>query len=94
MLKTGNDSRRTRDNPAQEKSERKYRELVDEAATIILRWDGNGDVTFFNEYAQKFFGFPEEEIIGKNVVGTIVPETEFTGRDLVNLMKEICLDPA
>ena len=79
---------------AMEKSERKYRELVEEAATIILRWDINGDVTFFNEYAQKFFGFNEEEILGKNVVGTIVPETEFTGRDLARLMEEICRDPA
>jgi PAS domain S-box-containing protein len=79
---------------ALEKSERKYRELVDEAATIILRWDIKGNVTFFNEYAQKFFGFPEDEILGKNVVGTIVPETEFTGRDLALLMEEICKDPA
>ena len=79
---------------ALKKSERKYRELVDEAATIILRWDVKGNVTFFNEYAQSFFGFKEEEILGKNVVGTIVPETEFTGRDLALLMEEICHDPA
>ncbi|KPJ94005.1 MAG: hypothetical protein AMJ53_06105, partial [Gammaproteobacteria bacterium SG8_11] len=79
---------------ALEKSERKYRELVNEAATIILRWDINGNVTFFNEYAQSFFGFSEAEILGKNVVGTIVPETEFTGRDLAQLMEEICLDPS
>ena len=79
---------------ALEKSEQKYRELVDEAATIILRWDIKGNVTFFNEYAQKFFGFTEDEIIGKNVVGTIVPETEFTGRDLALLMEEICKDPS
>lgn len=77
-----------------QKSEQKYRELVNEAATIILRWDINGNVTFFNEYAQSFFGFIQEEIVGKNVVGTIVPETEFTGRDLALLMVEICRDPA
>ena len=78
---------------ALEKSERKYRELVNEAATIILRWDVNGNVTFFNEYAQSFFGFREGEILGRNVVGTIVPATEFTGRDLAVLMEEICRDP-
>lgn len=78
---------------ALEKSERKYRELVEEASTIILRWDVDGNVTFFNEYAQKFFGFTEEEILGKNVVGTIVPSTELTGRDLAQLMKEIQHDP-
>ncbi len=75
-------------------SENKYRELVDEAASIILRWDTRGHVTFFNEFAQGFFGFSEQEIIGRSVVGTIVPEQEFSGRDLSQLMKEICLDPA
>ncbi|MGD8569992.1 MAG: PAS domain S-box protein [Gammaproteobacteria bacterium] len=78
---------------ALEKSERKYRELVEEASTIILRWDINGNVTFFNEYAQQYFGFTEADILGKNVVGTIVPETEFTGRDLAQLMNEIQRDP-
>lgn len=95
MLGTFQDiTERKRTEASLEKSERKYRELIDEAATIILRWDVKGNVTFFNEYAQKFFGFTEEEILGKNVVGTIVPKTEFTGRDLALLMQEICLNPA
>jgi PAS domain S-box-containing protein len=85
---------RKRAQEALESSEQKYRELVNEAATVILRWDINGNVTFFNEYAQTFFGFKEEEILGKNVVGTIVPETEFTGRDLALLMEDICRDPS
>jgi diguanylate cyclase (GGDEF)-like protein/PAS domain S-box-containing protein len=79
---------------ALEESERKYRELVSEAASIILRWDTDGNVTFFNEFAQEFFGFREDEILGRNVVGTIVPETEFTGRDLALLMQAICKDPS
>ncbi len=85
---------RKRSQRALEESERKYRELVDEAASIILRWDTEGNVTFFNEFAQQFFGYSEEEILGKNVVGTIVPEKEFTGRDLASLMKEIQRAPA
>lgn len=75
------------------KSEERYRELVEHANSIILRWDKNGTVTFFNEYAQKFFGFTEKEIIGKHVVGTIVPESESTGRDLRPLMQHICNHP-
>lgn len=74
--------------------ERDYRELVNEAASIILRWDTNGIVTFFNEYAQNFFGFREHEIVGRSIMGTIVPEQEITGRDLVQLMQEISLDPS
>ena len=75
------------------KSEERYRELVEHANSIILRWDKSGRVTFFNEYAQNFFGFSEEEIIGRHVVGTIVPESESTGRDLRPLMDHICNHP-
>ena len=38
-------------------SEEKYRELVQNANSIILRRDVAGNVTFFNEFAQKFFGY-------------------------------------
>ncbi|WP_299592335.1 PAS domain-containing sensor histidine kinase [uncultured Microbulbifer sp.] len=75
------------------KSEERYRELVEHANSIILRWDKRGFVTFFNEYAQNFFGYSEQEIIGKHVVGTIVPENESTGRDLRPLMDHICNHP-
>lgn len=75
-------------------SERKYRELVQNANSIILRWRRDGNVTFMNEFGQKFFGYSESEILGKHVVGTIVPETESTGRDLRPLMDQICADPA
>ncbi|WP_105104319.1 hybrid sensor histidine kinase/response regulator [Microbulbifer pacificus] len=71
------------------KSEERYRELVEHANSIILRWDKSGVVTFFNEYAQNFFGFAEDEIIGRHVIGTIVPENESTGRDLRPLMEHI-----
>ncbi len=75
------------------KSEAKYRELVENANSIILRWDTEGRVTFFNEYAQVFFDYREEEILGKHVVGTIVPENESTGRDLRSVMDDICINP-
>jgi PAS domain S-box-containing protein len=84
---------RERYEDALRKSEEKYRELVQNANSIILRWDTEGKVTFFNEYAQAFFGFQEDEIIGRHVVGTIVPETESTGRDLRPLMDDICKNP-
>ncbi len=52
-------------------SEERYQHLVENANSIILRMDPEGNVTFFNEFAQQFFGYSEEEIIGRNVVGTI-----------------------
>jgi len=74
-------------------SEAKYRELVENANSMIIRLDTEGRITFFNEFAQKFFGWSEAEVIGRPAVGTFVPETESTGRDLAGMMREICQNP-
>jgi len=75
------------------KSEAQYRELVQNANSIIYRRDTEGNITFFNEYAQHFFGYSEDEILGKNVVGTIVPETDSAGNDLTAMIADISTDP-
>jgi PAS domain S-box-containing protein len=85
------ESRRARDSLAQ--SERKYRDLVENANSIILRWDTEGRVTFLNEYGQSFFGYRADEIVGHSVIGTIVPQTESSGRDLATLMDSIARHP-
>lgn len=74
-------------------SEIKYRELVENANSIILKIDTEGNITFFNEFAQKFFGYREEEILGKNAVGTIVPLTDTAGNDLKVLLNNILKNP-
>ena len=56
------------------RSERKYRELLEHANSIILHWTRDGRITFLNEFGQRFFGYTEAEILGQHVVGTIVPE--------------------
>ncbi|HEY9628300.1 MAG TPA: PAS domain S-box protein [Coleofasciculaceae cyanobacterium] len=75
-------------------SEAQYRDLVQTANSIILRWDTKGQITFLNQYGQKFFGYRESEILGRHVVGTLVPETERSGRNLQALMMDICQNPA
>jgi PAS domain S-box-containing protein len=74
-------------------SEAKYRELVENASSIILRLDTQGKVTFFNEFAQSFFGYREEEIIGRHVVGTIVPEKDAKGYDLAAKLRDVVKHP-
>jgi PAS domain S-box-containing protein len=74
-------------------SEEDYRTLVQSANSIILRFDTSGNVTFINNYALKFFGYPEAEIMGKNLVGTIVPEKESTGKDLRVKMQDLLIHP-
>ncbi|OYD92847.1 histidine kinase [Nostoc sp. 'Peltigera membranacea cyanobiont' 210A] len=84
---------RKRTEEALRQSEAQYRDLVQTANCIILRWDGNGDIIFLNDYGQRLFGFDIDEITGSNVIGTIVPETETSGRDLQTLMVDICQQP-
>jgi PAS domain S-box-containing protein len=86
-------SERRKTEEALRKNEAKYRELVENANSIILRRDPEGRITFFNEFAQRFFGFREEEILGRNVVGTIVPEKESSGRDLAQMIRDISRHP-
>jgi PAS domain S-box-containing protein len=70
-------------------SEEKYRQLVQSANSIILRRDVEGNITFFNEFAQKFFGYTEEEILGKNVIGTITPAKDSTGKNMSAMVRDI-----
>lgn len=67
----------------------KYRELVQNANSIILRMDNKGNVTFLNEFAENFFGFPKDEIIGRNVVGTIVSPESDIGENILDYFAEV-----
>jgi PAS domain S-box-containing protein len=73
--------------------ETQYRVLVESANSVILRWSPDGRVTFFNRFAQEFFGYREDEIIGRNIVGTIVPAQDSAGRELTSLAERIAANP-
>ena len=74
-------------------SEIKYRELVENANSIILKMDTAGKITFFNNFAERFFGFTQTEIIGKSVIGTIVPYQDTAGNDLDVMIQDIVTNP-
>ena len=76
------------------RSEEKYRELVENANCSIAKLDLDGTITFVNEFALKFFDFTEEEILGRHIVGTIVPETDSAGQDLRALIENVVRNPA
>lgn len=75
-------------------SEIKYRELVQNANSIILRMDNKGNIDFFNEFAQDFFGWKQDEILGKSIYDTIVPEQRTAGKHVKELLEELKLNPA
>ncbi|HBG28418.1 MAG: hypothetical protein A2Y10_11030 [Planctomycetes bacterium GWF2_41_51] len=70
-------------------SEDKYRQLVENADCVILRIDKDGRITFFNEFAQKFYGYTEKEILGKNIFRTIIPKENSLGHNLVKIVRDI-----
>lgn len=74
-------------------SEQKYRELVEHANSIILRWNSVGKITFLNEFGQRYFGYTADEIVGQHVIGTIVQPEDSAGRNLQTLMQQICENP-
>lgn len=78
---------------ALKQSEERYRELVENASSIILRSDRHGNITFFNEFAQRFFGYTKDEILGKNAVGTIIPATDSEGNDLAAMIDHMLRHP-
>ncbi len=84
---------RKKSEAALRRSEAKYRELVQNTNSIIVRYDPLGNIRFFNEYARKFFGFPEREIIGQNILGSIIPWRSSSGRDYRSLMMDFLKHP-
>ena len=82
-----------RTNLALARSEAKYRELVEHANSIILRLDPRGRITFFNEFAQKFFGYSEKEILGREMVGAIMPALDRQGLDLAAMAADLVANP-
>jgi PAS domain S-box-containing protein len=78
---------------ALQERERQYRDLVQIANCIILRWDTQGNIIFINQYGAEFFCWLETELTGQSVMATIVPEWDSSGQDLQDLMQQICQQP-
>jgi len=70
-------------------SEAKYREILQNTQSIIIRMDTLGNITFFNNYALTFFDFTSDDVIGKNVVGTIVPQKTRVQHDLSMMVNDL-----
>jgi len=74
-------------------SEAKYRQLVENANSMIVQLDSEGKITFFNEFAETFFGYSEAEIIGKSAIGTIIPKTDLSENDLAAMIRDCLAQP-
>ena len=70
-------------------SEARYREVLQNSQSIIIRVDTRGMITFFNTFALTFFDYAADEVLGKNIVGTIVPEKARVQHDLSMMANDI-----
>ena len=74
-------------------SEERYRSLVSDANVVVLSLDQQGVITYMNPYGLRFFGYSEEQVVGRSVLETILPPTDSTGEDLTGLVEEAVASP-
>lgn len=87
-------------------SEENYRTLVENANSVIIRWDNTGTILFMNTFGQRFFKYESNELIDQKVQDTFVqldPDALVTAdfvehilheptRHIENAQKHICKD--
>jgi len=73
-------------------SREQYRVLVEYANSVIIQWDPQGVILFLNEYGERIFQFAKGELIGKNILETIVPENDSHGRNLHSMISSVVHD--
>ena len=67
--------------------------LMDKVNSIILSLNAEGKITFLNHYGRNFFGYSNDEILGKPMLGTLTPAAGFQGRDLTASLAELVREP-
>jgi PAS domain S-box-containing protein len=75
------------------RNEEKYRHIIQNVSSVIIRWDAQGYIQFINAYGLQFFGYSEAEVIGQKLGETLIPKVETSGRDLSQLSQQICQNP-
>ena len=74
-------------------SEANYRNLLQTANSIIIRYDPQGRIRYINDYGVKLLGYEEHEILGRTVFETIIPEAELSGRDMRPFVHDLLRNP-
>ncbi|MBD3346588.1 MAG: PAS domain S-box protein [Chitinivibrionales bacterium] len=77
-----------------EEAELKYHKFVEEINSIIIGFDRQGNITFFNHFSEKLFGYNRNEVIGRPFIGTIIPTVDSEGNDNRPIAEEIFIEPS
>ena len=54
-------------------SEERNRTIIEQALDAVITVDSNGTITNWNQHAETTFGWPAEEVLGSNLIDTIIP---------------------
>jgi PAS domain S-box-containing protein len=63
------------------------------ANNLIIKFNIDGNLTFLNPFAEKFFGYASDEILGKNIIGTLLPELNIDGEPYTERLKLLVENP-
>jgi PAS domain S-box-containing protein len=74
-------------------SEKKYRELVETASSLILRVDGEGRISFVNTFAQRLLDASEAELLNTEATRFLLPPDHPDYRRLGALIASMSVDP-
>lgn len=47
--------------------EKKYRQLLEDIASIVIRWSTDGRISYMNSFGLEYFGYTEQDVIGYHV---------------------------
>lgn len=76
------------------RSERKYRELVENADSLIMRFGHDGVITFFNLYGEALLGYPKGSLIGASVTETLWTDVVGMGMNADEFLRALMDNPA
>jgi len=76
-----------------QESEQKYRELVETANSAILRVNGEGRITYVNDFAQRLLGYGESELLGAEASAFILPVNGSSAGSLPEFISAMGRDP-
>jgi PAS domain S-box-containing protein len=68
-------------------------EELQSVSSVVLRWDPQGYVLYMNEYGLRLFKYEAEELVGRNVIETIVPPRDRAGLDLHEMISNLLRHP-
>ncbi len=74
-------------------SEDRYREVVENVGCIIIKLDPNGRIISWNRVAAESFGWRIEEVLGRSLSDTIMPQTQAPERCVQDILADLADSP-